>query len=243
MQAVNTFIAKVEDMVPEGCRLPLLDVALQSTAARWWKNHRNTLSQWSSVADALRARSKEDEGPRSKQRYSGTSNPQDHLRTCEEQWRSIGYPKELWAHRFVHSLDTIPHAWYLEEERKRGTSSWTEVARKFARCFSFMEDTDLESQALHAIRVVLFFRDPQTDGCTLPARPEAVRELVCQRIDGDPEDDGLEDLRHLYFEEKEGERNVNKEPPTEGVHLRPLKTKKLNIGTEEKPKLATVGDY
>ena len=84
MQAVNTFITKVEDIVSEGSRLPLLDVALQSTAARWWKNHRNTLSRWSRVVDALRARFKEDEGPRSRQRYSGTSNPQDHLRTCEE---------------------------------------------------------------------------------------------------------------------------------------------------------------
>ena len=118
-----------------------------------------------------------------------------------------------------------------------------EVAHKFARCFSFAGDTELESQALHAIRAVPFFRDPQIDGCTRPARPEVVRELVCQRINGDPEDDGLEDLRHLYFEEKEGEWNVNEELATEGVHLWPLKTKKLNIGTEEKPKLATVGDY
>ena len=122
----------------------------------------------------MRARFKEDEGPQSRQRYLGTSNPQDHLQTCEEQWRSIGYQEEMWVHRFVHSLDTIPHAWYLEEERKRGTSSWMEVARKFVRCFSFTGDTELESQALHAIRAVMFFHDLKTDGYMLPARPEAV---------------------------------------------------------------------
>ena len=38
-------------------------------------------------------------------------------------------------------------------------------------------------------------------------------------IDGDPEDDSLEDLRHLYFDEKEGERSISEEPTTEGVHL------------------------
>ena len=75
------------------------------------------------------------------------------------------------------------------------------------------------------------------------SRPEVRRELVCHWIDGDPEDDSLEDLRHLYFDEKEGEQSISEEPTTEGVHLQPLRTKKLNIGMEEKPKLATVGDY
>ena len=67
--------------------------------------------------------------------------------------------------------------------------------------------------------------------------------MVCQRIDGDPDDDSLEDLRHLYFEEKEGERNINEESTIEGIHLQPLRTKKMNIDTEERPKLATMGDY
>ena len=50
--------------------------------------------------------------------------------------------------------------------------------------------------------------------------------MVCKRIYGDPEDDGLEDLRHLYFEEKEGKWNISEEPTTEGIHLQPLQTKK-----------------
>ena len=75
------------------------------------------------------------------------------------------------------------------------------------------------------------------------SRPEVRRKLVCHRIDGDLEDDSLEDLRHLYFDEKEGERRISEELTTEGVHLQPLNTKKLNIGTDEKPKLTTVGDY
>ena len=68
-------------------------------------------------------------------------------------------------------------------------------------------------------------------------------KFACQRIDSESEDDSLEDLRHMYFEETEGEWNIKEEPTTEGVHLLLLKTKKLNIGMEEKPKLATVGDY
>ena len=82
MQEVNSFIAKVEDKLSEEQRIPLMDVALQSTSARWWKNHYNSLSQWSCVAAALRARFKEDEGPRSKRRYQGNSDLKDHLKLC-----------------------------------------------------------------------------------------------------------------------------------------------------------------
>lgn len=57
------------------------------------------------------------------------------------------------------------------------------------------------------------------------------------------DDDNLEDLRHLYFEEIEGERDIKEEPTIEGIHLLPLKTKKVNIGIEDKPNLATIGDY
>ena len=78
MQAVNTFITKVEDMVPNESRMPLLDVALQSTSAQWWKNHRDTLFRWDCVADALRACFKEDDGPRSMLKYRGTSDPRNH---------------------------------------------------------------------------------------------------------------------------------------------------------------------
>ena len=64
------------------------------------------------------------------------------------------------------------------------------------------------SRALQAIKGVLFLRDPEPDGGMFASRPEARRELACQRIDSDIDDDSLEDLRHLYFKEKEGERSI-----------------------------------
>ena len=84
MKAINTFIAKVEDKVPEEQRVPLMDLALQSTSARWWKNHRNSLSQWDCVANALKERFKEEEGPQNNKKYQGNSDPREHLRTCRE---------------------------------------------------------------------------------------------------------------------------------------------------------------
>ena len=111
------------------------------------------------MADALRARFKEDEGPHSMLKYHETSDPRHHLRACEEQWRSTRYPKELWVHRFIHSLDVIPKAWYLTEEKRRGTHNWQEVAEKFIQCFSFEGKIKLVTQALQAIKKVLFFPD------------------------------------------------------------------------------------
>ena len=99
------------------------------------------------------------------------------------------------------------------------------------------------SQALQAIKGVLFLRDPGTDGSTLELHPEGRHELACQWIDGDLDNDSMEDLRHLYFEEKEGKRSIKDELTMEGIQLLPLKTKKLNIGMDERPKLATVGYY
>jgi len=38
-------------------------------------------------------------------------------------------------------------------------------------------------------------------------------------------------------------RGIKEYPVTYAPHLKPLKLKKLNIGTEEKPKIASIGDY
>jgi len=108
MSAVNTFIKKIEDKVLEGHRVPLIDMALQSTSARWWSNHCNSLLQWDRFATALKAIFKEVEGPQVKDIYQGESDPKNHLKGCEYQWRTERYPKELWVHKFIHSLDLIP---------------------------------------------------------------------------------------------------------------------------------------
>ena len=83
MHVVNTFIAKVEEKVLIEHRVPLMDVALQSTLARWWVNHRNSLPQWEDVAIALRARFQEASGPQCIEKYQGDYDPIENLRNCE----------------------------------------------------------------------------------------------------------------------------------------------------------------
>jgi CTP:phosphocholine cytidylyltransferase-like protein len=55
----------------------------------------------------------------------------------------------------------------------------------------------------------------------------------------------LEDLRHLTFQESTGTREVKDtiSGDTNTLYTQPLKLKKVNIGSEENPKMASIGDY
>ena len=75
MHVVNTFITKVEEKVPVEHRVPLMDVSLQSTSARWCTTHRNSLSWWEDIAKALRTRFHEASGPQFKEKYQGILTP------------------------------------------------------------------------------------------------------------------------------------------------------------------------
>lgn len=56
IHAVNTFITNMEEKLPIEHRVPLMDISLQSTSARWWATHHNSLSRWEDIARALRTR-------------------------------------------------------------------------------------------------------------------------------------------------------------------------------------------
>ena len=59
--------------------------------------------------------------------------------------------------------------------------------------------------------------------------------MECYNVSGELEDD--DDLQNINILETEGSRDVA------APDIQPLKIKKVNIGTEENPKFASVGDY
>lgn len=59
----------------------------------------------------------------------------------------------------------------------------------------------------------------------------------------EPNEDDLDELRHLSFHETEGERSIKDGPITDAPHLFLVKLWNNNIGTDDKPKLASIGDY
>ena len=107
----------------------------------------------------------------------------------------------------------------------------------------FEGKTEPVTQALQAIKQVLFFPDSGRMDEQSLLYQGIEQKVACQNINSEMDDENLEDLRHLYFEETEEERDIKEEPTTKGIHLLPLITKKVNIGTEDRPKLPTIGDY
>jgi hypothetical protein len=65
--------------------------------------------------------------------------------------------------------------------------------------------------------------------------------LNCYHIrENDPVE---ENLRDIQMTEVEGEREVELSQLHSEEFVAPLKIKKVNIGTEENPKIASIGDY
>jgi len=120
---------------------------------------------------------------------------------------------------------------------------------QFVDDFLFKDSEDKMIEPLQAVKGVLFTPEMQVEGeheenfLQYLFDVESPRLVTCDRVDVEPGEDGLEGLRHLAFEETEGERGIRESPSTEGAHLLPMKLRKQNVGTEDKPKIALVGDY
>ena len=70
-------------------------------------------------------------------------NPEDHINTCEKEWRRLGYKdKRAWTHLFPSTLSDLPNKWYKMEEARGETFIWQELKENFIKDFRFIpEDT------------------------------------------------------------------------------------------------------
>ena len=82
----------------------------------------------------------------------------------------------------------------MTEEKKRGTGTWQVVVEKFMQCFSFKGETEPVTDALQAIRRVLFFPEIQEDEELFLSKQKTKESVACKRIDHEMEDVGLENL-------------------------------------------------
>ncbi len=67
--------------------------------------------------------------------------------------------------------------------------------------------------------------------------------MSCVKVNVNPKEDDLEGLRHLTFQETEGERDIQEIPSEDTSHFLPMKLQKHNIGSKNKHKMASIGDY
>jgi len=67
--------------------------------------------------------------------------------------------------------------------------------------------------------------------------------MSCANVNTDLEEDDLEGRRHMTFQETEGEKDIQEGPSKDATHFLPVKLQKQNTSLENKPKMASIGDY
>jgi hypothetical protein len=161
------------------------------------------------------------------------------VRGCEEAWSNI--LQEQWVHKFINTLETTPINWYIQVELCLTTSDWYGMTQKFVATFSFERQYPSVDQALQVVRHKIFEEEPN-----LPIEQEEYEQTEplqklqgCYNINVGEDDDP----RNVNITEIEGQRDVEG-PRVELPFIgQPIKINKVNIGTEQAPKLANVGDY
>ena len=158
------------------------------------------------------------------------------MEQCYEAWKHV--PHEEWVHRFVHTLEPVAKNWYAEVELRHGTSSWDSLVDSFVLTFSILEVCPTLDAAIRLIHTKVF--DGKDTAEYQPDWKEQEANAVeCYNLTIDEDDDP----RNINIPESEGHCEVHG-PVVESPEVtQPLKTRQVNIGSEEQPKYATIGDY
>ena len=90
-------------------------------AARWWDTHQTKLQTWTTASTFFvewfggKTLTQESQIPI----FTQGQNPEEHIKTCEMEWRRLGYKGErAWPHLFPSTLDDLPNKWYKMEEAR-----------------------------------------------------------------------------------------------------------------------------
>ena len=75
--------------------------------------------------------------------FTQGQDPEDHIRTCEREWKILGYKDEhTWPHMFPSMLSNLPNQWYKMEEAQGETFLWHELRENFIEDFSFISQDE-----------------------------------------------------------------------------------------------------
>ena len=126
-------------------------------------------------------------------------------------------------------------------ELRRDITTWEELTIFFVHTFSFTDANSDINNALQIIRDVVLKVVP----VAYPVDPhgQCHMQLImeCYNISCEPEDD--DELQNINILETEGSRDVAApDVPTDPMS-QSLNIRKVNIGTKENPKFASVGEY
>ena len=70
-------------------------------------------------------------------------DPKYHIRTCEKEWKILGYKNErTWPHQFPLTLFDLPNKQYKMEEAWGETFLWHELRENFIKDFNFIPQNE-----------------------------------------------------------------------------------------------------
>jgi hypothetical protein len=87
--------------------------------------------------------------------------PTEHLEKCRTLWKLT--PPEEWHHHFIQNLEGIPSNWYIDQELRKGTTTWMTLQRNFTVTLSFEHKNPNIDVTLKHIRGVIFIKEPEAE--------------------------------------------------------------------------------
>ena len=166
------------------------------------------------------------------------TNPVKQIEYCRATWEACS--RQEWVHPFIHTLDILPRNWYSSVELQRETIVWEDIATSFTHTFSFNDEILMIDVALQVIRTNNF-QDILVPMSSFPQRSTSIQDwMECYNVAGELDDD---DPGGIHIPESEGSQTVEGLGLSNDKFLKPLITKKVNIGSPENPKFSNSGDY
>jgi hypothetical protein len=132
----------------------------------------------------------------------------------------------------------IPKNWYLELEMRRETVNRDKLTQRFKVTYTFEHESPLIDVALHSIRNNIFSEEGSMDVvplCSAHRASMTIHELQeCYNVAKEDHDE--EDPRNIQIPETKGNYTVEGPKLDYVVYAKPLRTRRVNIGTKENPK-------
>ena len=133
-------IEQVSKKLGEHVQLQILVKTFTVQVARWWDTHQSRLQTWTTGLTFFIERF----GGRNITKHAQIhvfiegQDPENHIKTCEKEWRRLGYKEECtWPHLFPSTLTDFQKKWYKMEKARGETFLWHELKDNFIKDFNF----------------------------------------------------------------------------------------------------------
>ena len=121
----------------------------------------------------------------------------------------------------------------------QGTQYWDEVGKKFAHTFAFADEKTIVDDALQAIKEKIFIEIPVEVTSSHQCSATIQQWMACYNMAKEPNDDPTK----INIPESKGTHEFEGSGISSDQFLKPLKIKKVNIGSLKNLKFANIGDY